>query len=168
MILLTGAAGFIGSYVAGMLNAAGRDDLILVDDFKRSAKQANLQSKRYQHLVEREQIWDWLNKQKPRLDYVLHLGARTDTAEQDIQLFDHLNLHYSQRMWQYCAQQEVPLIYASSAATYGDGSLGFGDDHALIPSLQPLNPYGWSKQQFDLWALAQTEAPPLWQGLKFF
>ncbi|MEL6652164.1 MAG: NAD-dependent epimerase/dehydratase family protein, partial [Bacteroidota bacterium] len=82
MILLTGAAGFIGSYIAGMLNAAGRDDLVLVDDLKRSAKQANLQNKRYQYKVEREQLWNWLEKEAPSLDYVLHLGARTDTAEQ--------------------------------------------------------------------------------------
>jgi len=168
MILLTGAAGFIGSYLLGNLNGIGRYDITLVDDFERSAKQPNLRNKIYHAKVPRQELWQWLAGDHPKIEYVIHLGARTDTAEQDQAIFDELNLSYSQRIWQYCTEQQIPLIYASSAATYGDGSLGFVDDHAQLTQLSPLNPYGWSKQNFDQWVLTQSETPPSWIGLKFF
>jgi ADP-L-glycero-D-manno-heptose 6-epimerase len=99
---------------------------------------------------------------------VLHIGARTDTTELDTTIFDELNLHYSQALWERCAGYGIPFLYASSAATYGLGELGYSDDHALIPRLKPLNPYGQSKQDFDVWALQQSAAPPQWAGFKFF
>lgn len=168
MILLTGAAGFIGSYLLGNLNGIGRYDIVIVDDFERSAKQPNLRNKIYHAKIPRQDLWQWLAGDHPKIEYVIHLGARTDTAEQDQAIFDELNLSYTKRIWEYCTQEQIPLIYASSAATYGDGSLGFVDDHSIVPQYAPLNPYGWSKQNFDHWALAQIETPPAWFGLKFF
>ncbi len=168
MILLTGAAGFIGSYLLGNLNGIGRYDIVIVDDFERSAKQPNLRNKIYHAKIPRQDLWQWFAGEHPKIEYVIHLGARTDTAEQDQAIFDELNLSYTKGIWEYCTQEQIPLIYASSAATYGDGNLGFVDDHALVPKYEPLNPYGWSKQTFDQWALTQTETPPAWFGLKFF
>lgn len=169
MIIITGAAGFIGSCMVAALNEAGYRDLVLVDDFTHyPAKARNLVGKAFTAQVEREAFFPWLEANAPLVQAILHLGARTDTTEQDVALFDHLNLHYSQQVWQACVRHGLPLIYASSAATYGDGSLGFDDDMALMPQLKPLNPYGWSKQQFDVWALAQEHKPFFWAGLKFF
>jgi len=168
MILITGAAGFIGSAVAAALLAEGRDDLWLVDDFRRADKALNHQGKAVAGRIERQQLFDWLERLPVPPQWVIHLGARTDTTQFDGEVFEQLNLRYSQRLWQFCAEREVPLIYASSAATYGGGEHGFDDDPALIPKLRPLNPYGQSKQDFDRWALAQERQPPRWAGLKFF
>ncbi len=168
MILITGAAGFIGSCLTQGLLEAGYTDLVLVDEFGSPAKAPNWQDKPYRAIVPRAELMTWLQQNKPQLEAVLHMGARTDTAEQDAALFDRLNLHYSQQLWQWCAEQKIPMIYASSAATYGDGSLGFDDNEATIAPLRPLNLYGWSKQNFDRWALRQNQAPPYWVGLKFF
>ncbi len=168
MILITGAAGFIGSYLTGYYNRRGRADLILVDDFSRPDKAANYQNKQYQYLIKREALFDHLKREKPPVSAVLHIGARTDTTETDVALFDRLNLAYSQKLWIYCTERQIPLIYASSAATYGGGEHGYSDRHEIVPLLKPLNPYGQSKQDFDLWVLAQKERPPFWAGLKFF
>ncbi|MEM6799881.1 MAG: NAD-dependent epimerase/dehydratase family protein [Bacteroidota bacterium] len=168
MILLTGAAGFIGSYVASGLIQAGYKDLILVDDFGRSDRLKNLDKLEGSEKIDRKDLLGKLDELGNKLTYVIHLGARTDTAEQDWQIFLDLNLTYSQKIWQTCQQYQIPLIYASSAATYGDGSLGFSDELSLIPQLKPLNPYGQSKQDFDVWALKQEKSPPSWAGLKFF
>jgi ADP-L-glycero-D-manno-heptose 6-epimerase len=167
MILITGAAGFIGSCLVQGLNELGREDLVLVDDFSRTDKQANLQGKKIRQKVPRQTLWTWLQAENPKFDWVLHMGARTDTAEQEQAIFDELNLHYSQKLWDWCAAQNIPLIYASSAATYGGGQWGF-DDQKSNASLSPLNLYGWSKQHFDLWAETQAKKPPQWHGLKFF
>ncbi|MEL6392580.1 MAG: ADP-glyceromanno-heptose 6-epimerase, partial [Bacteroidota bacterium] len=99
---------------------------------------------------------------------IIHLGARTDTTEKDETIFKRLNLDYSQAIWKYCIQHDIPLIYASSAATYGGGEYGYEDDHDQTDKLRPLNPYGQSKQDFDLWALKEAQEPPRWYGLKFF
>lgn len=168
MIVITGAAGFIGSCMLTQLIAEGYQDLILVDDFGRKDKHPNYLGKAHRERVDRMQLFDWLAQQGNSVDYVIHLGARTDTTEQDSAIFDQLNLSYSQRLWRWCVRTETPLIYASSAATYGNGQLGFVDRHDLIPELKPLNPYGQSKQDFDRWVLTQKEAPPSWAGLKFF
>jgi ADP-L-glycero-D-manno-heptose 6-epimerase len=165
-IVITGAAGFIGSVLAGYLNKNGYSNLILVDDFSRADKKKNYEGKDYEQLVDRSSFFDWAREQA--FDAILHMGARTDTAETDEAIFKELNLDYSKRIWQLCTERQIPLIYASSAATYGSGEHGYSDDHQIIPSLRPLNPYGWSKQQFDLWALEQDEKPPFWTGLKFF
>lgn len=168
MILITGAAGFIGSCVAAGYNEAGVRNLVLCDDFSREDKNPNYADKDYQTLVDRNHLFNWLEENQPSLTGVIHLGARTDTSEQDWELFKRLNLGYSQRIWNYCTQHEIPLIYASSAATYGDGTRGFGDDPAMMDRLMPMNPYGRSKHEFDLWVSEQENTPPYWAGLKFF
>ncbi|TAE49557.1 MAG: ADP-glyceromanno-heptose 6-epimerase [Bacteroidetes bacterium] len=168
MILLTGAAGFIGSCMAARLNESGVRNLVLCDDFSRPDKVANWQYKACAERVERDLLPEWLAQKGTQLQAVIHLGARTDTTETQTALFETLNLKPSKLLWDFCTRQQIPFIYASSAATYGDGSQGFDDNHADIQTLAPLNAYGDSKHQFDLWALAQTEAPPTWVGLKFF
>lgn len=168
MIIVTGAAGFIGSVVAGHLNKLGHQDLILVDDFSRSDKNSNYIKKKYQGLVDREQFAEWLHEHHEQVDFVIHLGARTDTTEFDYRIFEKLNVGYSKAIWQLCTNHRIPFIYASSAATYGLGEFGYHDNHNLVAELKPLNPYGVSKNEFDKWVLAQTETPPFWAGLKFF
>lgn len=168
MIIITGAAGFIGSCVAAGYNAAGRKDIVLVDDFSRADKARNHEDKECIARVHRDELLAWMRPRLRDIEAVIHLGARTDTAEQDWNLFLRLNLNYTQDIWRFCTECQIPLIYASSAATYGAGELGFEDSHAIIPQLQPLNPYGRSKNDFDVWALQQADTPPFWAGLKFF
>lgn len=167
-ILLTGAAGFIGSYLLGYLNAKGYTDIILADDFSDEDKWFNYDSKHFAEKIEREELFDWLTSSDRYIDFVFHLGARTDTTEFDYSVHERLNVEYSKKIWNYCTKNDIPLVYASSAATYGAGELGYKDDHDLVEKLRPLNPYGISKNEFDKWALRQPEQPPFWAGLKFF
>jgi len=167
-IVVTGAAGFIGSCMVGYLNQQGFENLILVDEFDVEEKELNLLHKKYLVRVERENFFDWLQKEKPAVGFVFHLGARTDTTEFDYAVHQHLNVEYSQKIWNYCTINNIPLVYASSAATYGEGELGYYDDHEIVEQLQPLNPYGISKNEFDKWMLHQVDHPPFWAGLKFF
>ena len=195
-IILTGAAGFIGSAMAAFLNEKGYNNLVLVDDFGTEAKRPNWESKNYAHVVERQSLEEWLKDWGDEVGYVIHLGARTDTTEFDYAIHQALNVEYSQMLWRFCTGQQIPLIYASSAATYGSGELGYDDTHELPFLLKPLNPYGISKNEFDKWALEQTGdvredtldedgwirddgdhtppvgglggTPPFWAGLKFF
>ncbi len=165
-IVVTGAAGFIGSCMVSFLNRKGRNDLILVDDFTKLYKQPNLANKNFIRQIERGVF---LNPENFKdVEAVFHLGARTDTTEFDEEVFNELNLNYSKDIWNYCVEYNIPLIYASSAATYGDGESGFEDDEHGMSSLTPLNPYGESKLAFDIWAHAQEIHPPFWCGLKFF
>lgn len=168
MIIITGAAGFIGSCVLSGLNAAGYRELVLVDDFSRADKHPNYAGKQYTEQVHRNDFFTWAAGKEDRIQIILHLGARTDTTEKDAAVFDRLNLHYSQQIWDLCVAHQIPLIYASSAATYGDGTLGFSDADKWAAQLVPLNPYGESKNEFDKWALAQEKKPFFWAGLKFF
>ena len=171
-IIVTGAAGFIGSCMVQHLNDKGYTNLILVDDFGIEGKRKNWESKSYTAIVERYNLFDWLEANQPKIDIVIHLGARTDTTEFDYAIHEELNVQYSKDIWKYCSANQVPLIYASSAATYGAGELGYDDDHAVVEKLQPLNPYGVSKNEFDKWALHEVASgnahPPVWTGLKFF
>lgn len=167
-IIVTGAAGFIASCLVSYLNEKGYENLILVDRFDEEEKELNLLHKKYQVRVERDNFFEWVNKEKPAVDFVFHLGARTDTTEFDYAVHQKLNVEYTQNIWNYCTINEIPLVYASSAATYGDGSLGYADDHGLIEKLSPLNPYGESKNNVDKWILHQEDHPPFWAGLKFF
>lgn len=167
-IIITGAAGFIGSCMVQYLNELGYNHLILVDEFNRDDKIPNLKGKQFYSKVEREDLFEWLFKTKPKIDFVIHLGARTDTTEFNYAIHQHLNVEYSQQLWNYCTLNNIPLIYASSAATYGVGELGYKDDHDLCYQLKPLNPYGISKNEFDKWVLHQKAHPPFWAGLKFF
>ena len=168
IIVVTGAAGFIGSCMTGYLNEKGFDNLILVDEFSRLDKENNLSGKKFRNQVERDDFFQWLDLRKPAVEFVFHLGARTDTTEFDYAVHERLNLQYSQSIWDYCMLKQVPLVYASSAATYGSGDLGYGDDHELPFQLEPLNAYGISKNEFDKWAIQQKSHPPFWAGLKFF
>jgi ADP-L-glycero-D-manno-heptose 6-epimerase len=168
MIIVTGAAGFIGSCLVRKLNDEGHRNLILVDDFSREDKNRNLNGKSYIARVHRDLFPEWLERMRNDIDFIFHLGARTDTAEQDVEIFDRLNLHYTQRLWKISAEADIPLLYASSAATYGLGEHGYKDDHDIVDQLQPLNPYGRSKNDLDKWAFQQKEQPPYWAGIKFF
>ena len=167
-IVVTGAAGFIGSCLTGFLNEKGFEQLILVDEFSRLDKINNLKGKKSAHRVERDDFFQWLKATKPDIGFVFHLGARTDTTEFDYAVHQRLNFDYSQQIWDYCMMKQIPLVYASSAATYGSGELGYKDDHELPFRLEPLNAYGISKNEFDKWAIQQHSHPPFWAGLKFF
>lgn len=168
VIAVTGAAGFIGSCLVSYLNKSGFENLVLVDDFSIKEKAYNLIGKKYSHKVHREQFEEWLHNHPGLIEYVFHLGARTDTTLQDNKIFKQLNLEYSKGIWEYCTDNNVPLLYASSAATYGNGEFGYKDDESIIPQLKPLNPYAVSKNDFDIWVLDQKKQPPFWAGLKFF
>lgn len=168
MIVVTGALGFIGSVLTGRLNKDGFSRLILVDDFAKTEKTKNLENKSFSRKVDRWKFFDWLAINHKSVDFIFHLGARTDTTEFDKDIFDALNLNYSKRLWQCCAKWKTPMLYASSAATYGMGEHGYSDDHLVVKKLKPLNPYGESKNDFDKWVLKQKSAPPFWAGIKFF
>ena len=168
MIIVTGAAGFIGSCLVSKLNNKGFKEIILVDDFTDPEKNKNLRNKIYSEKVDRKLFFEWLRRNHKDVAFIFHIGARTDTTEFNMAIFDELNLNYSKMIWNACSEYAIPLIYASSAATYGDGSFGYNDDHELVQKLQPLNPYGLSKNEFDKWVLLQPQTPPRWYGLKFF
>jgi len=168
IIIVTGAAGFIGSCMVQTLNDNGYENVIIVDDFGVEGKRNNWQHKKFINAVERQSLFDWLEINKPQIASFIHLGARTDTTEFNYAIHEELNVEYSKNVWQYCIQNNVPLIYASSAATYGNGEFGYDDNHEIPFKLQPLNPYGVSKNEFDKWALKETTQPPFWAGLKFF
>jgi ADP-L-glycero-D-manno-heptose 6-epimerase len=168
MIIITGAAGFIGSNLLTRLNADGYNDIVISDDFSREDKFRNTSGKAYTLKVNRNEFHNWLRENHKLVQYVFHLGARTDTSEQRKEIFDELNLDYSKEVWKICAEFGLPLVYASSAATYGLGEHGFADDHSFPPLLSPLNPYGESKNEFDKWVLLQERVPFFWAGLKFF
>ncbi|MFP4059259.1 MAG: ADP-glyceromanno-heptose 6-epimerase [Bacteroidales bacterium] len=168
MIVVTGAAGFIGSCLVGKLNNENYKDIILVDDFSREDKIPNYIGKTYSKLVHRDSLFEWIDQNHRFIQFVFHIGARTNTTEFRQEIFDALNLGYSMLLWNKCIEYGLPLVYASSAATYGMGELGYKDNHEIVNQLQPLNPYGKSKNEFDKWALKQKEAPYFWAGLKFF
>lgn len=168
MIVITGAAGFIASCLAGALNEQGYRDLVLVDDFSHADRRPNYERKRYTALVERSRFFGWLEDNHRYVELIFHLGARSATTETSAAVLQTLNLAYTQRVWSLCVAFGLPLIYASSAATYGGGEHGYSDSHELVEKLTPLNLYGKSKNDFDRWALAQSQKPFFWAGLKFF
>lgn len=169
-LLVTGAAGFIG---ARFLESCAERGIacIAVDRVAHFAARPEHSPVDPTAIVDRDRLFDWLAAERPALRGVVHLGACTDTTELDTALLERLNVGYSRSLWRYAAEAGVPFVYASSAATYGDGSQGYDDDEAAIAKLAPLNPYGGSKQRFDRFVLA-TEArglaPPAWSGFKFF
>lgn len=170
-IVVTGAAGFIGSCMLQYLHEAGLSPLVAVDDFSKKEKFRNTERKPYLSKVNRTEFFSWLEQNASKVDFIIHLGARTDTTETRWEIFQELNLNYTKEVWTACSMYNIPLIYASSAATYGGGEFGYSDSHSLVEKLQPLNQYGISKNEFDKWALEQVEEekmPPFWAGLKFF
>ena len=168
MILVTGAAGFIGSVLVGKLNSLDKSNLILVDDFSNVEKNKNLYNKQFTQQIDRSEFILWLMKNAESVSEFYHIGARTDTTEFNVEIFNELNLNYTKDLWNICTDNSIPFVYASSAATYGMGEFGFEDNHDIIDDLVPLNPYGESKNDFDKWALKQKSYPPFWAGFKFF
>jgi len=168
MIVVTGAAGFIGSCLVSKLNEENFVDIVLVDDFSNEVKNRNLEGKKFTHKIHRDDFHDWLKENHTLTQFVFHIGARTDTTEFNVDIFNRLNLNYTKELWKICVEYGLPLVYASSAATYGLGEFGYDDDHSIVEKLSPLNPYGDSKNDFDKWALQQDGKPYFWAGLKFF
>lgn len=169
MIVVTGALGFIGSGMVQRLNEEGHlRNLCVVDDFYKAHKEVNLDNKFIREWIHRDIFLEILGKMPSQIEFIFHLGARTDTAETDRGIFDQLNVAYSKAIWKICVDYNIPLIYASSAATYGNGKYGYQDDHKIVKKLKPLNAYGVSKNEFDHWVLQQKKTPPFWAGLKFF
>jgi ADP-L-glycero-D-manno-heptose 6-epimerase len=168
MIIVTGAAGFIGSCLIQKLNELKFRYIIAVDDFSNAEKNLNLANKAIMERVDRKDLFAWLEKNNREVEFFFHIGARTDTTEFDTAIFNELNLDYSKKVWEACVSYQIPLVYASSAATYGLGENGYEDKEELISSLKPLNPYGDSKNDFDIWALNQPKKPFFFAGLKFF
>lgn len=168
MIIVTGAAGFIGSCMIQKLNSEGFRSIIAVDDFSNPEKNKNLEGKEINQRIERNDFFGWLDQNFVEVEFIIHIGARTDTTEFNWDIFQQLNVDYSKTIFQKCIDYQIPLIYASSAATYGLGEAGYQDDERKLDHLHPLNPYGESKHQFDRWVMAQTKKPFYWAGLKFF
>ncbi len=166
MIVLTGAAGFIGSCLLRKLNDEGLTNIVIVDEFSRPDKNRNLEGKQFHSKIDRNDFLPWLNTHAKEVSFIFHLGARTDTTEQRTAIFDTLNFDYSKAIWQVCEANNIPLVYASSAATYGAGEHGYDDRHDIVPELKPLNPYGVSKNDFDTWVLQRTAPNPPQRGKK--
>lgn len=168
MIIVTGAAGFIGSCLVKQLNEEGFNDVVVVDDFNNGEKNKNLDGKKFNVKIDRNKFFDWIDQNHQLTQFIIHIGARTDTTEFNREVFNKLNLNYTKTVWNKCVEYGLPLIYASSAATYGNGEFGYNDNEEIISKLKPLNPYGESKNDFDKWAIAQERKPYFWAGLKFF
>ena len=168
MKVITGVAGFIGSCMLSKLNQEGIEDIVIVDDFSHKEREANYLNKKYIKQIDRKNFIEWLENNAEKVDVIFHLGARSSTTGKDWETYLHLNLNYTKSLWKICAENNIVFIYASSAATYGDGENGYDDDLENIANLKPLNLYGKSKQDFDVWQLQQTNRPPFWAGLKFF
>lgn len=184
MIIVTGAYGFIGSCLVKFLNQQGITDIVAVDDFSKKNNEPNLADTQILQRVERADLFDFIEKNAPSVSFIFHLGARTDTTEFDWKILEKLNLIYSQDVFLLCTKYSIPIIYASSAATYGNGEMGYSDT-TLPEQLTPLNPYGKSKNDFDQWLLKLAESRdilaakpffsnvtldtfPFWAGFKFF
>ncbi len=170
MVIVTGANGFIGSVMVWELNQKGIPVLAVVDLVSQERRPELLKNKKFEHFLLKDELWDFLNKPSTieKVDWIIHMGANSSTTETNAELLWETNTHYTQRIWEWCTQHKKNMIYASSAATYGAGELGYDDD-LDSEQLKPLNLYGESKVKFDRWALKQgAQTPPHWYGLKFF
>jgi ADP-L-glycero-D-manno-heptose 6-epimerase len=170
MIIVTGGAGFVGSALVWKLNQKGLTDIVVVDRMGTGSKWKNLVKRQISNIIHKDEFFGWLD-QLPgsrKIEAVFHMGACSSTTETDADYLVKNNLHFSMRLWEFCAKNKIPFIYASSAATYGAGEQGYVDEPKKMPLLRPINPYGYSKQLFDVWASSQKMKPPFWAGLKFF
>lgn len=167
LIVVTGAAGFIGSGVVRYLNDKGFSNLLLVDDFGKTQKWKNLRHKRFVDFISRHELFEYLHGRESEVEAFIHLGACSSTVEDDGDLFMEMNYRFSVHLAEYALENDHRFIYASSAATYGDGSLGFADDESQLDQLRPLNIYGFSKQMFDKWLQEQGVLNKV-VGLKYF
>lgn len=169
MHLVTGGAGFIGSVLIKELNDQGIDDIIVVDRLRETSKWLNLRGLKFAHYIHADEFFLEENERwHSRIRKIFHMGACSSTTEMDMDFLMKNNVEYSKKLFNIALQQDIPFIYASSAATYGDGEMGYSDSHETLPALRPLNPYGYSKQLFDEWVLKQFKKPQIWFGLKFF
>lgn len=171
MIIVTGGAGFIGSCIVRMLNDLNLSDIVIVDNIKSTDKWMNLRNKKFNEYINREDFLGRLSEFSGKVSHVIHMGACSATTEKDFDFLYKNNFEFTKALWCFCAENGSSFIYASSAATYGDGTKGF-DDNADIKKLEPLNGYGYSKQLFDLWAEKEIasgrKVPPQHAGFKFF
>jgi len=168
MIIVTGGAGFIGSALVWHLNQSGQRNIVIADELGLDQKWQNLAKRQINNFIHKNELFHWLENQKEPVEAVFHLGACSSTTEADGDYLIRNNVHYSMKLFEYCTQKKIPFIYASSAATYGNGEKGYSDDHSKLNLLRPINKYGYSKQLFDVWATQQKAQPPFWAGLKFF
>jgi len=168
MIVITGAAGFIASNLLTRLNQDNFKDIVLVDDFSSEEKNKNFEGKIFSEKVHRNDFESWISENHKHIQFIFHIGAKSATTGFPKSVYDELNLNYSKMVWNQCVEFGLPLVYASSAATYGMGELGYKDDHDIVEQLKPLNDYGISKNDFDIWALKQKKQPYFWAGLKYF
>lgn len=166
-IVVTGGAGFIGSCMVRTLNDAGYSDIVVVDNIRSSEKWRNLVNKTYSEYINRDEFLERLPEFSGQVSHVIHLGARSATTESDFDFLYKNNFEFTKALWKFCVKEKISFIYASSAATYGNGECGF-DDKDDIRKLRPLNGYGYSKQLFDIWASQQSEKPTQYCGFKFF
>ena len=170
MYIITGAVGFIGTCIVRELNERGHENIIIVDRLDKSSKWKNLQEITYSEYINADKFLDSLDdfgEKAKAIKGIFHLGACSSTTEMDMEYLMENNVNYSKKIFEFCTTHQIPLLYASSAATYGDGELGYDDENS-IDKLKPLNPYGESKQIFDRWVLNQPSRPPIWYGVKFF
>lgn len=167
LIIVTGGAGFIGSCVIRHLNDLGFFNIVVVDDLKKTEKWRNLVRKKFAHFITKHELFHWLEGRENEIQAFIHLGACSDTMELDASYLLENNYRYSMKLAEYALNHSIRFIYASSAATYGNGSHGFSDSHELLHSLEPLNMYGYSKHLFDLWAFEEGVLDKL-VGLKYF
>jgi len=169
MLLVTGGAGFIGSVLAKAINQAGEKQILIVDRLRTSTKWKNLRAVSFCDFVHADEFFNASNQSlHKKIKGIFHLGACSSTTEMDADYLMRNNVDFSKKIFILATKLGVPLIYASSAATYGEGEQGYDDNHKGVNDLRPLNPYGYSKQIFDQWALSQKSTPPRWKGIKFF
>lgn len=166
-VIVTGGAGFIGSCIVRELNDAGITDITIVDNILSTEKWKNLLNKKYSEYINKDNFLEQLPRFKGKVTHVIHMGACSATTERNFDYLYHNNFEFTKALWKFCAEENISFIYASSAATYGDGTNGFSDE-SNIEELRPLNGYGYSKQLFDLWAEKQTDKPKQHVGFKFF
>ncbi len=168
MFIVTGANGFIGSQLVEYLNALGIDDIVCTDHITTTERPVHLSRSRFHTFLKPDDLFDYLNTHASRVECVFHLGACSDTQETDIHYLRKNNTEYTNQLFQFCTENpHVTILFASSGAVYGQGDLGFSDE--ISPDkLTPLNPYGWSKVNTDIWVSEQSRKPPRWFGLRFF